>query len=125
MRAKHWLQFRLATLLLAITLLAIGLSVWTWFISPNITGFSIRNGELVLLLSDEFARKLFPELPYYDAEPRLADPYSHNAYVVLPLYVVAIVFALLIAVVVCIFVVVNLLLRYSKRRHLRHSVKEA
>ena len=96
MRLRRLLQYRLATLLLTITCVAVALFAWMRLVAPNVTGFEFENGQLVVHLTDELGRAMLPDDPYFNAVANDSDVFVHGTYVSCPLYVVALALTLML-----------------------------
>lgn len=104
MRLKRWFQYRLATLLLAITFAAFALFAWMRFVAPNVVGFEIDNGRLLLQLSNELSRKWLRD--QFPSEP---VPLIFAYYYSISLYMVALAIALILGLAAGIYFGLRLL----------------
>lgn len=114
---KKRLRFTLSTLLIAVALVAIGTFLWLRFLAPNITGISVKDGNVVFHLSDEAGREMFPQDPYSSALAAEPEAMFHDTYIAVPAYVVISSLALACAFVVA----VRLTWTKLARRMSRHA----
>lgn len=84
------LRFSLSTLFIAVTISAIGVFLWVRFVAPNVTGVSMSGGDIVLHVGDEVVRKMLPDNEYLKSLAENPDVHFHDAYVKIPIHVVAI-----------------------------------
>jgi hypothetical protein len=82
------LRFRLLTLLLLTTVVAVGLTLWSRFVRPNIAGVSLQGGTVLFHMTDEFTRgqlSRYPELNPLYPEVDEGFVFHHDSYISVPL----------------------------------------
>jgi hypothetical protein len=123
MRLRHWFQFRLTTLLLTITFVAVTLFSWMKLITPNIAGVDLEGDQLVLHLSDELGLKMLPDDPYFNALASGSDVFvhTHDTYVSFPLYIAALAMIVTLGVIIAIYFGLRRLTGWLLQSHRDHA----
>ncbi len=112
-------RFRLSTLLLLTTGVAVGLILWLRYIRPNVGGVSLQSGSVVLHMTDEFAQRQFardPTLKSLYPAPQDGFVFYHDSYISLPLFGLFTGFAVVAALAVVAYYLFRVCCRYISSR---------
>lgn len=79
-------QFSLFSLFVLSTVVAVAIVLWQWC---PVTGVSLSGADVVFHMSDNYVPGMMPKDPYFDTLAESPDVFFHDAYVKIPIYVVA------------------------------------
>ena len=84
-------RYRLSTLLVVVSMTAVGVLLWLRLIAPNVAGLSVSGGNLVVHMTDEYAQRTFANSDELQTLTGVTggagQPLFHDAYLSFPLYI--------------------------------------
>jgi hypothetical protein len=110
MSIRNLLQFRLRTLLIVVTLVAIVIGAVVAYVRPLVGGISLRGWDVVVHLSPEGSERMISSVPGFSSPGSPADPYNfyiHDSYISVSLFSLATMLAIIATMSVVAFLIVK------------------
>ena len=96
------LRYKLSALFLVITILAVCLSAWRRYVTPNLGGIRIDGRNIELMMTDQYIQRACSDDPYYVQSllgpTRGGVPLLDHAHIWIPLHLPLVAMAILVCV---------------------------